>query len=685
MAQPHVTPYEGSEPYIFISYSHKDMDRVAPILDRLDDEGFRLWYDEGIDPGSEWPESIARHLAGARCCLAFISDNSIRSQNCRREINFALSRTAGFLSVILEECQMSPGMELQISTYQALMYHKYADKEGFYKRLVGLDVLQSCRRPAPVTPEPTPASEPAPVIAPPPESAPAAPAPASEPEPVSGPAPERRPKKARAEKPPRDPVEGKKKKLLVPVLLILAALLIAAGSALLLINKSVTIDGKKYTYPTFTDVELDAGDMRRLRVFRNNTYASFTRCTFEPGALDALPLRELTYMSMDSCEGVDSLAFLSDLSKLGTLTIKNCGLTDDLLPAALPVSRLSRLDLSGNALTRVPAFAGTMDISALNLSGNALTDVAPLAGCTSLTELLLGDNGLTDLSPLSGLEKLRTLSAPNNAITDAEALRGLIYMEKLDLRGNAIADWSALENMTRLTQLRIGGNSGSAGIGSVTPCAAVLTELDIGSLTLTEELSSLLEQCTALTVLRANACGLDDDSVSFLAQMPALQELNLAGNSLRGCRGLSALGSLRYLNLSGNDLISLEGFPAPAEAETPLALLLHDNALASLRGLPEGYKYTLLTIYSNALGELSPLYERSGTAIVLDITEETDLGALRESDFPSYYVYVASVPLARKADLETAFPSVKYFDADDPGALAQLLRERNVGEHFSFD
>lgn len=35
-------PYEGSESYIFVSYSHKDDLRVAPILDRMVQEGFRI-------------------------------------------------------------------------------------------------------------------------------------------------------------------------------------------------------------------------------------------------------------------------------------------------------------------------------------------------------------------------------------------------------------------------------------------------------------------------------------------------------------------------------------------------------------------------------------------------------------------------------------------------------------------
>ena len=147
MAAIPVKPYEGKEPDIFISYSHRDSDRVFPILKHLADEGFRVWYDEGIDPGTEWPESIATHLAGSTVCIAFVSAHSLLSQNCRREINFALSRNhIGFLSVMLEDAKMTPGVEMQLSTYQSLLMYKYPTIQSFYEKLDRVDLLQPCRK-----------------------------------------------------------------------------------------------------------------------------------------------------------------------------------------------------------------------------------------------------------------------------------------------------------------------------------------------------------------------------------------------------------------------------------------------------------------------------------------------------------------------------------------------------------
>lgn len=139
-----VRPYEGKEEYIFISYCHKDKMWVFPIIERLDKDGYRVWYDEGIDPGSEWPEIIAQHLQNCSACIAFISNNSLGSHNCRREINFALLKERPFISVVLEAVQMMPGMEMQLSAAQAIFKYKIPDTEEFFEKLYAAKFLKAC-------------------------------------------------------------------------------------------------------------------------------------------------------------------------------------------------------------------------------------------------------------------------------------------------------------------------------------------------------------------------------------------------------------------------------------------------------------------------------------------------------------------------------------------------------------
>lgn len=139
-----VKPYEGAEKYIFISYCHKDRAFVFPVAERLAQDGYRVWYDEGIDPGSEWPEIIADHLSRCAVCIAFISEKSLNSHNCRREINFALLKKKPFISVVVEKVKMSPGMEMQLSSSQSIIKYALNSDAEFFDKLYTADSLKCC-------------------------------------------------------------------------------------------------------------------------------------------------------------------------------------------------------------------------------------------------------------------------------------------------------------------------------------------------------------------------------------------------------------------------------------------------------------------------------------------------------------------------------------------------------------
>ena len=139
-----VKPYEGDEPYFFISYSHRNSDVVLPILQFLSEEGYRFWYDEGINPGNEWPESVARHLENSIACISFLSPAYMESNNCRRELHYALAKNLDYVSVYLEPTHLSPGIEMQISSYLSVFLYKHPKREAFIEKLKKVGFLEKC-------------------------------------------------------------------------------------------------------------------------------------------------------------------------------------------------------------------------------------------------------------------------------------------------------------------------------------------------------------------------------------------------------------------------------------------------------------------------------------------------------------------------------------------------------------
>ncbi len=130
--------YTGDEPYIFVSYSHKDSDAVFPEITRLNDQGINIWYDEGIEAGAEWTEALATAITGAKLFVYFVTPDSAQSQNCRNEVNFAVEQKVSIVSVHLKKTDLPGGLSLTLSSRQAILKHEIPANEYEQKLLSGI-------------------------------------------------------------------------------------------------------------------------------------------------------------------------------------------------------------------------------------------------------------------------------------------------------------------------------------------------------------------------------------------------------------------------------------------------------------------------------------------------------------------------------------------------------------------
>ena len=136
--------YEGAQPYVFLSYAHLDSDRVLPIFRRLEENHYRIWYDGGIEAGTEWPDYIAEHLERSGCFLAFMSENYLNSRNCKQEINYALDLNIPVLVIYMEDVTLTGGLRMRLGMVQALFYHRYGSEADFLAALFRSALLAPC-------------------------------------------------------------------------------------------------------------------------------------------------------------------------------------------------------------------------------------------------------------------------------------------------------------------------------------------------------------------------------------------------------------------------------------------------------------------------------------------------------------------------------------------------------------
>jgi len=151
-------PYEGAEPYIFVSYAHANADRVYPVIARLNWMGYRLWYDRGIPPSAVWMETIMQRLDEAKYVLLFVSPEAIASDYVFMETSVARDKRppTPLCPVFLAETKLSHRFRGYLHILQSVFCYEQPDGDAVIEEiarglpglLLNLDVLEP--------PEPTP-------------------------------------------------------------------------------------------------------------------------------------------------------------------------------------------------------------------------------------------------------------------------------------------------------------------------------------------------------------------------------------------------------------------------------------------------------------------------------------------------------------------------------------------------
>lgn len=139
--------YNGTEKYIFVSYAHRDNAVALPIIEGLISRGMRVWYDGGIEVGTDWAEYIEDRVLGCECLILLLSHASVESVNCREE--FALARESGRKILIcyiedLKPSDLKHGLRLRVPTYQCMYLSKYADVDSFLDEVSRARILEGC-------------------------------------------------------------------------------------------------------------------------------------------------------------------------------------------------------------------------------------------------------------------------------------------------------------------------------------------------------------------------------------------------------------------------------------------------------------------------------------------------------------------------------------------------------------
>lgn len=591
--------YEGEKDYLFISYSHRDEKQVMPIVERLMNGGCRIWYDEGINPGNEWPEIVASHL---KCCalfMAFISADYLDSFNCKREIDYAVSQRKPFIAVFLQDVQMTPGMEMQLSSVQFLNKYQMKD-EVFYTKLCQSELLNPCR----IEAEDAPAGNEMKTGG------------ISDGE-SSKQNPDRRlffRKKHEITK------TGRKRKISAGKTAAIVTGTLAAAVLLFLLGWNlthITIAGTRYRYNeeylSIKDATLTPADTGKLSRFTNLGLVQFENCDFSDKSEDRLERIRDTVKSFHliDCKGIESYHWLGGIRGVEWLEINNSGFDDDNVSEAwfLTMNRLAGIDLSNNkdftnlggilssvnsdlqqvhlANTGVYSLAPLNkfeDLHMIDISGCEVGSLEPIKNLKNITYIAADGNYLENLDGIEGMTKLDTLSVSGNRLASVESLKDCMYLERVDLSDNELTDISPLAaSRVSLKKLFIDNND--------------IKDMDA------------LSGMSSLELLSMDGNEIED--LAFLNESNELKILSARKNKIRSIEAILGKESLEALYLSDNEITGDVAFGEKlgdwngsfSENVGPRDIQLQHNRISSLEF--KGKLPWSLAVYDNPLDSLN--------------------------------------------------------------------------------
>lgn len=119
--------YRGTDPFVFFSYAHADLELVEKIIIGLKQKLCRVWYDEGLVPGRSWNDELAEQLLYSEVVVVMLTHNAAESPYIKTEINYAISKGKQILPVLLEDFEMPAGLELMLSSIRLLRLSEHSD------------------------------------------------------------------------------------------------------------------------------------------------------------------------------------------------------------------------------------------------------------------------------------------------------------------------------------------------------------------------------------------------------------------------------------------------------------------------------------------------------------------------------------------------------------------------------
>lgn len=120
------------DPFIFVSYSSKDAAFVHAEIERLEKQGYRVWYDQGeLQLARLWAKEIREAITACSCFIVFITEDSVASDHVCIEIDQALRENKPLICIYWDNVKLPDNLQTSVRQIQTL--DRYAMHQSAYE------------------------------------------------------------------------------------------------------------------------------------------------------------------------------------------------------------------------------------------------------------------------------------------------------------------------------------------------------------------------------------------------------------------------------------------------------------------------------------------------------------------------------------------------------------------------
>ncbi|MBQ7365189.1 MAG: toll/interleukin-1 receptor domain-containing protein [Clostridia bacterium] len=139
--------YEDGSPYGVFLYANRDTDKIKYLRKDLEEAGYRMWYDIGIEARIPWCPYMETHIKRSTVCVAVITEAFLSSSHLCRMLTCATLADIPIVLLFLEEISLTSGMLYLLADAEHLPLYRLPEGTKAAQVLATLSVLDRCRLP----------------------------------------------------------------------------------------------------------------------------------------------------------------------------------------------------------------------------------------------------------------------------------------------------------------------------------------------------------------------------------------------------------------------------------------------------------------------------------------------------------------------------------------------------------